>query len=296
MLPAYNDCPRRAAARQFKKEIQGAGYKLRVQLPSIGAAVGTAVHKYIENYFVAKMQDLELANPIDEVMSLFEDEIKTGVIWDDTTTSIDTAKMQIERMATVYIEGVGKDLMPLATEVAVEAEITSQPPHNPSNLEGNKWQLTGHIDLVCKGENGVVIRDWKTGAVVRSHHAQLGAYSLLWRSRDADAEFFKHTDTTDLTDLHGFFSHVEGVAIDFIKRIPKRRGQEEAICTMYDVGLCERTAYATVFRIIGEFDKFMETGDYESFPANPMSMLCTEKYCECFGSDFCPITKILNKE
>ena len=275
MLPAYNDCPRRAAARQFKKEIQGAGYKLRVQLPSIGAAVGTAVHKYIENYFVAKMQDLELANPIDEVMSLFEDEIKTGVIWDDTTTSIDTAKMQIERMARVYIEGVGKDLTPLATEVAVEAEIN------------DKWQLTGHIDLVCKGENGVVIRDWKTGAIVRSHHAQLGAYSLLWRSRDVVTGLAPdEPQTSNLKPIH-----VEGVAIDFIKRIPKRRGQEEAICTIYDVGLCERTAYATVFRIIGEFDKFMETGDYESFPANPMSMLCTEKYCECFGSDFCPITK-----
>ncbi|MCL1826436.1 MAG: PD-(D/E)XK nuclease family protein [Candidatus Cloacimonetes bacterium] len=264
-LPAYNDCPRRAIARLFRNDIENAGYKLRDIKPNIGAILGTSTHFYIEKYFQARIDKIEFQNPIDEVMSNLQDNIKEGVETDDTTPNIDVAKMQIERMAKAYIEGIGKFIEPVAVELNVSAEINDE------------WQVTGHIDLVCQGKTGVYIRDLKTGAVVRSHHAQLGAYSLLYRSEYPDIK-------------------VEGIAIDFVKRIPKTRSQETPKTTEYDVHLSEQTAYATINRIIRNFADFQkDTKNVNAFAENPMSLLCSERFCPAFSTAFCPITQEYNK-
>ena len=140
MLSSYNDCPRRAVARQYKKEIEKHGYALNNYIASIGAAVGTATHKYVENYYIARLQEMEFKNPIDEVMVSLENEINTGVLWDDTTTNKDVAKMQIERMSTAHIEAIGKHINPIATEIALTSDFDKN------------WRITGHIDLLCKDE------------------------------------------------------------------------------------------------------------------------------------------------
>jgi hypothetical protein len=59
MLPSYPDCPRRAAAKQFKKDIQAAGYELRQTAPSAGSSAGTSVHKGSEVMLRAKWQGEE---------------------------------------------------------------------------------------------------------------------------------------------------------------------------------------------------------------------------------------------
>ena len=262
MLPAYNDCPRRAIARQFREEIESFGYQLNKSLPSIGAAVGTATHKAIELYFQSKLSGNILhsePNAHEEAMSGLKEEIKSGVLWDDTTTNIETASKQVWRMTNIYIESIGKDINPIATEVPVLAEYED-------------WELSGTIDLVAEDGDGVRIVDFKTGKAVRSFHTQTGAYSLLYRTVNPEQK-------------------VNSIAIDFIKRTPGRNPQEMPISKIYDVGLCEKVAWVTILKIKRDFEEFEKSGDPFVFSENPMSMLCNEKYCPCFNTDFCPITK-----
>ena len=262
MLPASNDCMRRAMANQYAKELAKYGYKLRHTLNNIGATIGTATHSVIEKYFASKIYQTEYneKNSLDEVINTLQDNIKNGILWDDTTSNIDTAIYQIKRMATAYIESVGKHIIPIETEIRLEVDY-------------NDWIISGQIDLVAQHEQGGIhLHDLKTGTTYRSHHAQLGAYSLLYRSVNTDA-------------------YVKSATIDYVERLPKSRAQKEPIITNYDVALCERVAEATIDRIIENFNKFEATGNINSFPENPMSMLCNEKYCPAFNTDFCPITK-----
>jgi len=269
MLPAYNDCPRRAAARQFRREIEKAGYALNSELPSIGAAVGTATHAMVEAYFNSRilLENYSEENSAMKALQALKEETSKGCIWDDSTPSIETAEKQIRRMANVYIEEHGKNLKPVATEIRITASID----------EG--WELSGQIDLLAEDENGNLwLRDLKTGAVSRSHHAQLGAYSLLFRTSPPD----------------NLPAKLKGAAIDFVKRTPKTRPQDSIKITEYDVSLCEKTAWATIQRVVRDMQNFQDSRDPYSFPENPMSMLCNKTYCIAHGTDFCPITKEKN--
>ena len=266
MLPAYNDCPRRAAARQFRSVIEKAGYSLKAELPNIGAAVGTATHAVVEAYFNSRknLEFFVLENSMQTAIQTLVKETSKGCVWDDSTPSAETAERQILRMANIYIEELGRNLKPVATELRITADLE------------DGWELSGQIDLIAQDIDGKLwLRDLKTGVISRSHHAQLGAYSLLYRSAPPE----------DLPP------NLEGAAIDFVKRTPKTKPQESVKVTEYDIELCERTAWAAIQRIKRDFTAFMEKYDPESFPDNPMSMLCNKTYCIAHGTDFCPITK-----
>jgi len=258
-LVGYSDCPRRGIARLYQDIIEARGYRFNKVKPSIGALVGTSVHSYIERYYKSRLEGVEFLSPIDQIMSELETQLADGVEWDDTTSNKDTAKLQIERMAREYVGAVGQYLEPLATEVELEAQI--QP----------GWVLTGHIDLVCKGAHGVAIRDTKTGKTSRLYHAQLGGYSLLYRS------------------AHPVLN-VDSIWVDFICRLPKKRAQTEAVISQYSVEHCERMAFSVIKRIISDFENFIKTGDHESFLCNPMSLMCNSNYCIAYNTNFCPIT------
>jgi len=266
MLPAYNDCPRRAVARQFRRKFEKAGFSLKPELPSIGAVVGTTTHSVVEGYYFSrqKLENFNEENSINEAMQALKNEAGKGCIWDDSTPSVETAERQIRRMTRVYIEELGKNLTPIATELSIVAEFE------------DGWKLSGHIDLLAKDKDGKLwLRDLKTGAVSRSYHAQLGAYSLLYRSAPPE----------------GFADKIEGAAIDFVKRTPKTRPQDSVKITEYDIALCEQTAWATIHRIKRDMDLFDNKIDPMVFPENPMSMLCNKTYCIAHNTDFCPITK-----
>src|SRR5688572_26808063 len=102
MLPAWPDCPRRGAARQYKKEIEAAGFTLRKILPSIGAAVGTAVHAWLGarlRWTLNKEETIDTEAP----MNAFREEIAPGAEWDATTPNIAVAEHQIARMAKAFV-------------------------------------------------------------------------------------------------------------------------------------------------------------------------------------------------
>lgn len=263
MLPSYPDCPRRAVAKQYRRKFEQAGYKFRDLPPSVGAAAGTAVHTGAEQLLRALHagKTITIEQALEPAIAGFQEETGKGAIWDDTTPNANVAIEQIRRMVAAYSHCME---MPAtvgdgpAVELSLEADC------------GNGWKLTGHIDLVTASG---WVRDTKTGALMRPYHAQLGAYSLLVRSNKI---------------IHA----VNGAAIDFIKRVGKTKPQPPLVVQEYSVAPCERNAMGIIQRLKADMTLFDKTGDLErSFPANQMSMMCSDKYCPAWGTDFCELTK-----
>lgn len=259
ILPAYPDCPRRSAAKQWRKLIEAAGFELRQLQPSVGAAVGTAVHAVAEHLLRQKIETGELgklADGMDRAMAGFDEEISGGCEWDDTTANRDAAQQQIQRMARAYLP-IAQRIDPLAVELEMKADL----------LDG--FMLTGHVDVVTM--DGWV-RDTKTGALVRPYFAQLGAYGLLAKAQRV-------------------IPKVNGLAIDFIKRCPKTKPQDPAQEMVYPVDACQTVAWEIVQRVKADALAFQAEPDPGVFLCNPMSMMCTPRYCPAHGTDFCELTK-----
>ena len=264
MLPGYADCPRRAAAKQWRREVEEAGYELRELRPSVGAAVGTAVHAAAAQMLQAKIHSGELGDGKDGIaiaIEAFHEETEPGAEWDDTTPNRSVAETQIKRLTLAYRQGVARHLNPAAVEQAWEVSA------------GGGFVLTGHCDVITV--EGVV-RDLKTGALPRPYQAQLGAYSLLARSQDPPIR-------------------VSGVAVDFIRRTPKTKPQEPPITETYDQDVSERAAWSVIERIKVDMTDFRTrlVGDdemlEEAFLANPMSMMCRPQFCPAHGTEWCSL-------
>lgn len=253
MLPSYFDCARRAAAKQFRKEIEKSGFALRENAPSVGAALGTSGHAGGEYLMRHKLEHGELGSTDDAVeiaIQRFKEETAAEAIWDDTTPNPNVAQFQLRRIV-VALADFGKSINPKAVELELRADA------------GDGFDLTGHIDLVTVED---WVRDWKMGALHRPYESQLGGYSLLTRSAGIN---------------------VRGTAIDWIARTPKTKPQPPVQTTEYKNDTCERAAWATVQRIKRDVILFRQTGDPWSFPASNMSMMCTAKYCPAHGTKFC---------
>ena len=268
MLPGYPDCPRRAAAKQFKKDIQAAGYELRQLAPSAGSSAGTSVHKGSEVMLRAKWQGAtcSLDDAVAPAIEAFREETGKGCEWDDSTPNANVGEFQIRRMVQEYQRGVLPGIMPLTVLIdgeeapAVELELVAK--------LGNGWETTGHSDVV---DDQSVVHDTKTGSLERPYYAQLGDYSLLCRSNK-------------------IVEKVKGLQIDFIKRSRKTKDQDPVHQKMYPVAASERAAAGMIHRIMEDHGRFMETKDPGVFLFNTMSMMCTEKYCPAFGTSFCELS------
>lgn len=262
MLPSYPDCPRRAVAKQYRRKFEKLGYTFRELAPSVGAAAGTAVHTGCEQLLRAMYagKTITIDQALEPALSGFSEETGKGAIWDDTTPNANVAAEQIKRMIAAYSHCLE---MPATVNdaPAVELELEAN--------AGDGWKLTGHIDLVTAAG---WVRDTKTGALVRPYHAQLGAYSLLVRSNNV-------------------IPKVNGAAIDFIKRVGKTKPQPPCVVQEYAVAACERNAMGLVQRIQSDMAGFDQALDVNCFMANQMSMMCGDKYCPAWGTDFCELTK-----
>jgi hypothetical protein len=53
------------------------------------------------------------------------------------------------------------------------------------------------------------------------------------------------------------------------------------------VAQCENVAMSLIRKLERDYKEFLETGDPNTFLANPASMLCSEKYCPAWGTGFC---------
>ena len=261
MFSMYPDCPKRALARQFKGDITALGFTLNDDKVSAGASIGTITHKIIENYYKTKL-DGKVLDTEKGTFDLLDDK---DIEYDKTTPDRDTAIVQIKHMADEYINKVGRYIKPIATEVSLEAEIA------------DGWKLTGMADLIAESDDGICLRDLKTGSHFRSYYGQLGAYYMLMKC--------------------GEYGKPNKIFVDFVKRALKTKPTEISIYE-YNIEMCELTAWNIMQRIMDDYNKLMETKDPFSVPENTSSQLCGDKYCLAYNSDFCPSTKkgIINEQ
>ena len=255
MLPSWPDCNRRTAAKQYRKMIEAAGFPLRKLKASIGAAIGTAVHKFAAGMLGQKLDGLALENTLPSSADGLKDfmaEIAGGVEWDDTTPNLQTAYKQIESLAGAYRPLI-KDVDPVLVEQDFKATIA----------EG--WQLTGKIDLF---DSAGYLDDLKTGSVARPYIQQAGGYVLLLEANGHEVKAAGNT---------------------FIKRVRPTKPQPAPKHTEFDLDSARRSAFATIQDIRDGVEAFEQSGDPYAFAANPMSMMCTEKYCPAWGTDFCTL-------
>ncbi len=253
MLPAYFDCSRRAAAKQFKKEIERAGFVLNETQPSAGAAFGTSGHAGFEHMLQHKIDTGELGSESDALeiaIARFKEETEAGAVWDDTTPTPNVAHFQMRRVVA-EIAAFAQTIEPKAVELELHANA------------GDGFELSGHIDLLTMQD---AVRDLKLGALHRPYESQVGGYSMLNRSAG---------------------TNVKKLAIDWIERAPRAKPQPPVQTTEYKIDTCERAAWATVGFIKRDLTRFRSTSDPWSFAANNMSLMCSEKYCPAFGTKFC---------
>ncbi len=257
MLPAWPDCPRRAAARQFKELIGSAGFQLRKLLPSIGAAVGTAVHAETTAALRSRMETGTTVINVDETRRVFREEITEGVEWDPTTPNSAAAEQQIARMANELRKSPATQGETIAVEESLRAEIA----------EG--WIVTGHIDHVrAMPEGGHHVDDWKTGAVRRPYSAQIGCYAMI-------------------ADANGY--NVRSAATTYVPRVALKKVQPPAEFHPEDLAMTKRAAWETSHEIIRTVGAFEQSGDPFAFQANPMSLMCSDKYCPAHSTRFCTL-------
>lgn len=249
----YPDCNRRGAARIFQREIKEAGYTLRELGRSVGASVGTATHAAVANAMGEKMFKGTLppdAQAEDAGMTALKDSIeREAVMWDATTPNLNTAQKQVRRQYRVYRLTLAEELVPLAIERRIEI------PTRRGNI------LSGQIDLTDEG-----VRDLKTGTTARGNMAQYGSYAMLRRAEGG---------------------HVDHIIEDFVRRVPIDKPQPNPVAIPYDVEISQRVAAQIINQVEDAYDRFTETGDHMTFTANPNSMLCMERWCPAYKTDFC---------
>lgn len=263
-LPSYMDCSRRAASKAWKEQVKEAGYDLNDLPPSAGSALGTANHVASEYMMAVKMETGVLGSidqAIECAVEKFGADISSGVIWDDSTPNKNTALIQIAKQVKAYIP-VMETFTPIALELDLKADV------------GDDFQLTGHLDIL---DSEARIRDEKFGALNRSYLSQLGGYSLLARSNG-----YRVTD----------------LCIDWIQRVGKTKPQPACQTIHYDQQESELAAHGIIARVKSDLIAFTQDPDdvWKAWPSNPMSLMCSDKYCPAYGTNFCEAWKYRHKD
>lgn len=252
---SYPDCPRRGASRMFENEIKAMGYELRRLPPHIGAVTGTATHVAVYWALAEKITTGELGNQAEaegRAMDSLKASTAEGVMWDGVTTTMNTAQLQVVRQSRTYRQHISATLSPLMVEQRIEA---------PS---GDGITVSGQIDVY--DERGTLVGDLKTGKMIRWNAPQYGTYSRLLR--------------TDGKEVKRIEEH-------YVPRVPLDQDQPRPEIIPYDIGAAERASASIIKHIAQDLAEFRRTGNPDTFLANPMSMLCTDKFCNAWGTAWC---------
>lgn len=269
-LSGYADCPRRTAANLFGYEIEAAGFVLRDTPRGIGATIGTAVHAGAALTLHEKMKAGALA-PISTVtdcaIESYREGAREGIMFDRETPASNVAERQITEMLLGYQRVIAPKIEPVIVEERLEADTDFG------------ITLSGQSDVLAR-EPGK-LRDLKTGKKRGNHRPQLGAYSLLSKSNGLD---------------------VETACEDFIQRPSMSKSVPDPVSYPHDVASAEVAAINVLRHIASDLKTFREgdrthgilPGDPWAFSANASSMLCSEKFCKAWGTEFC--TEHMKKE
>ena len=261
-LPSYQDCARRAIIPVIRDRLEAAGYVFKATRPGVGQCIGTACHAAAASAMDNKLRGIatDAKFHTDQAIATYDAESVDGIEMDTATSNKNEAYQQIQTLTDSFQLEILPIVSPARIEAAVEAIV-------PQQIYDGEVTVSGHMDL-CTDAAG--IEDWKFGSVHRSHHSQMGMYSLLERSQARPA--------VDLV-----VSHLPRVRISK----PYPGAQRYPL----DIAACERAAKSVLMQMIRDVAEFERTVSPWSFGCNPGSMMCSEKYCIAKGTEWCEITK-----
>jgi hypothetical protein len=274
MLPSVADCMRRAftaADSPIARDMGAAGFPishLRKLRPGIGLAVGTAV-----DAGVTTMLSDVTARALDAAMEAFWNAVKPGCEYDTVTPNPATAEKQILSMLSVYRTQVVPTFEPLHVQIELSAAAGFEIGKSGTRYD---FRLVGHPDVI---DTVLRLHDLKTGQDRWPSAAQLGGYTLLARANGID---------------------LTGAQIDYIERAPLEsrprtgmirvpKAQPPAVRIDYDLDAARKYAVAVIKHVRRAAVEFKESGDPNAIPANPMSQMCSKKWCPAWGTKFCEV-------
>jgi hypothetical protein len=254
-LPSYNDCARRTVVYMLGEIVTSAGFTLNQTKNHIGTSIGTAVHKSTSHSLMQKKEQetININDSIEQGMIALHDELKNELEFDNTTPNPKTGEKQVKEITELY----NKIILPKVNPDIIEVPLS----HIVEN--GYNYEIVGHPDL--RTEEGT-LHDTKTGRKAGVYHAQLGMYAKL----DAVNK-----------------GKTKGIIVDWIPRTPKDKPLFAPVSIKYHLPTCVSLATHTFKRIKKEVNDFLKSGNPDSFPANPMSQLCSKKYCPAHGTKWC---------
>jgi hypothetical protein len=188
---------------------------------------------------------------IDKSVQKLRELTQNGVSYDTVTGKLKDAEKQVITLVNCF----ERQVLPGITDV-----IRCEQSRRATALG---FEITGSSDI----ETVDSIPDLKFGSKCRPYHGQLGIYSLI---RTAEGE----TKPERVYLIHG-------------PRTPVKKTFEGFTFIDYDVNLCEKIAWMTMQHIKAHLDAFDRKPDPMVFPANPMSMMCSDKYCNSWGTKWC---------
>ncbi len=267
MLPSYCDCPRRAAARLIPIDIEDAGYTLREPGQGIGAIFGTAFHAGASAVIAGKLMGatVNLASSIElSISKLRERAGENATTYDATTPTLNAAETQLQTLGRCFYHDVAPAIVPIIPPETKRVARLS-----------DEVGISGTIDVESVNSE---ISDYKTGHL-RNHFGQMGIYSLLRKTEQI-------ATGVPAAEARG----ASGLKIIHFPRVKVGKPYPGPEIVSYPVPIAERLAWATVGYIRRDVLVFRHTKDPDAFACNPMSMICSPKYCPCHGTDFCEVT------
>ena len=270
-LPEFDDCARRWAAKQPR--LVPRSYKIRSRAPHIGGIIGSAVHAGAALLYNGLIADGSLARARAEVIDLVTEatlerirdagEIEYGS--DGRTPHQDAAVWAAQSLTVAYAATIDEAEQPaIAPEHALAIRIT------PLRLD-----LTGHLDIFMADRIG---EDLKTSPRVGNHGPQFGSYHWQLRTNGFDpAPKFREKNLARPKFPGG-------------RKPPLARVEPKV--RVFDAAALEAVALSSAKNIARSLDAWEASGDPDSFPANPSSHLCSEKYCPAYGTEWCQVWKL----
>jgi hypothetical protein len=257
-LSGWNDCPRRGMARQYPDIFESAtGVEVRREEKRfVSAAIGTSIHRGAQTILTMKMQgeSASIDDMIGASMASYAEETADGIEYDGTTAAPSVAEQQIIILAREYYNSVFPEIEPIAIEQSLSAFIGSE----------GAFKLTGHPDVIERRR----IRDIKTGRHGHNCHAQLGAYTLLAAANDIGEP-------------------PDELVVDHLPRKTPNKPYPGIGIFRYDADACTAEARAVLKIIMIQIRDLRNEKTPDVVPANPSSILCSEKFCPAYGTDFC---------
>lgn len=268
-FPTYNDCARLASC-SVKVEVDGQefslpeymGFELAPDKRGRKAAIGTALHKGAETILKGLQAGSESPLVVEAIQAMHDKLDEEWVLCedDDSIKSVESAKDYLDNM----FETMAPVLLNIKP-VHVEIELSRRLDHDAIS--------TGHPDVIEDIDGVLALRDWKTtnAPVAKPYPAQFGEYGLQAEDAGIDIEI--------------------GIQSTF-RRLKKK--ESEHIETPYKMAVVKNFAQATSERFLANTNRFLATGDPNSFNANPNSNLCSPQFCRAWGTPYCPVGKGVN--